>query len=335
MALCLFAGACGFEPDSLPELTPIPDPNPDPDPVPSPDPVPEPSPEPPQPFWTLVYKANGGEGTMSNSTAQAGEALTLKTNTFTRTYCTFAGWAESKAGPMAYGNGLSVPGQDTETTLTLYALWTVTSGKETDFVTAATSGNIIALPNVVWSPSLGTALEIALSNVGMTLNLSGVSGLTEWSKDTLSSNKANIKSLVLPDTVTLLKDAANQTDAVFNGYISLESVSGAGVTDIGGYAFGSCTKLTKVELPAAKNIGIRAFSYCQALAELFLPANPPALAISIFEYTTDPVPLNIYVGLGNVPAYTSPSGWGVSAATLANGNTAKYGNNHKAITIME
>jgi hypothetical protein len=359
MALCLFAGACGFEPDSLPD----------------------PVPEPPQPVWTLVYKANGGEGTMPPSTATENTAQKLSPNTFTRTYCTFAGWAKSKAGEKEYKNGeTGVPGQAAEKTLILYALWDIESGQEEAVVTAATSGGTaITLTGVAWSPGLKGAVESALSNADMTLNLSGVSGLPEWSKDTLGSNKDMIKILVLPDPVTLLKDSAGPSDAAFNGYTSLESVSGLGVTNIGGYAFVSpttkltkmefplaatiggyafawcanltkaelplaatigdnaftqCANLTKVELPLVKNIGISAFYNCQALAELFLPANPPALGGNAFEDTNSSVPLNIYVGLGNVPAYTS--GWGVSAETAGgNAYSGIYGYNHKAITIME
>jgi hypothetical protein len=427
MALCLFAGACGFEPNSLPEITPIPDPNPgpDPDPSPEPDPVPDPTPDPPSLDWTLVYNANGGDKTISDSTVQANKILKLTPvpTDFTRTGCTFLGWAKSKAGAMDYADGADVPGQAAGTKLTLYALWTVTSGQEGAVVAAATnqSGDTITLTGVAWS-GIKSALESALFNGSITtLDLSGVSGLTVWDTSTLNieiNDKGKITSLALPDTVTTL--AYQSSAGAFKDYGNLTSVSGAGVTDIGDFAFAICTKLTTVSLPKAETIGNYAFDmctklttvslpkattignsafsgtslttvslpkattisgnafrgctslttvslpkattigdnafnmctklttvslpkalsidyfafhFCTNLAELFLPAKPPTLGFSVFPSTGSSGTLNIYVGLGNVDTYTS--GWGVSAETIAGGNTGKYGEDHKAITITE
>jgi hypothetical protein len=435
MALCLFAGACGFEPDSLPEITPIPDPNPGPDPVPDPDPspipdpspepdpspipdpTPEPDPDPPQSVWTLVYNANGGDP-MLNSTAQANMAQILKM--CTRTGCDFAGWAENKDGtPSILAAGTSVPGKTAETTLTLYAQWTVKDAAAV--VAAAKDGNTITLTGVAWSNDLKIALETALNGGNITtLDLSGVSGLTVWDTSTLNiaiNDKGKITSLALPDTVTTLADQSS-TEA-FKNYGNLTSVSGAGVTDIGDYAFAMCTKLTTVSLPKATTIGnyafdmtklttvslpkattignsafsgtslttvslpkattiggnafrgctslttvslpkaetigynafnmctklttvslpaamsidYSAFHLCTNLAELFLPAKPPTLGFSVFPSTGSSGTLYIYVGLDNVDDYTST--WGVSAETIAGGNTGKYGEDHKAITITE
>jgi uncharacterized repeat protein (TIGR02543 family) len=356
------------------------------------------------PVWTIVYDANGGDGIMSDSTAPAGENLTLEANEFTRTGCSFAGWAENKDGTKEYDDGATVSGvgKTAGKTLTLYALWTVTNAA--DFVTAATDGNTITLTGVAWNDDLKTALESALSSGGISLDLSGVSGLTAWNSTTLSTNKDKITSMVLPDTVTSL--AYQSSTGAFQGYTKLTSVSGKGVTDlgrnafygctelvevslslvmeigvrtfsgcsklasvslpaaatIGNYAFEqcyilasvyfqeaasigiaafiNCTALTTVSLPAVETINGQAFYDCKALAQLFLPATPPTLSyegqagLKAFQNTTNPsVPLNIYVGLDNVEAYKSA--WGVNETTDANGNTTAYGNDHKAINIVE
>jgi hypothetical protein len=229
-----------------------------------------PSTPPQSDVWSVVYRANGGEGTMPDSTAEVGEAITLSENTFTRSGCTFAGWAESAAGAQLYGDEeKGVPCPDAGTTLDLYALWTVESGQEAAVVEAATSEDTLILTGVEWSGRLPGEVESALGKGVTTLNLSGVSGLEEWDKDTLNSGKGNIISLTLPDTVTTLKHESN---GAFGGYDSLESVSGAGVTNVGEAAFYQCTALETVSLPAAKGIGDSAFDGCTKLTEVSLPA---------------------------------------------------------------
>jgi uncharacterized repeat protein (TIGR02543 family) len=246
-------------------------------------------------------------------------AQQLQANTFTRTGCTFAGWAENKNGtPPILTAGTSIPGKAAGTTLTFYAQWTVTNA--TDVVTAATnqSGDTITLTGVAWSAGLTTALESALSGGSITtLDLAGVSGLAAWKNDTLlDSNKDKITSLTLPDTVETLT-GGEINDALFKGYSNLTLVRGKGVTNIGDYAF-----LGRV-----------------ALTDLYLPAAPPTLGANVFQSTNSGT-LEIHVGSGNgnIGAYTAQ--WStdrsipVDAETAANGNTTAYGSNHKAINIV-
>ena len=82
--------------------------------------------------WTrntyyVKYNANGGSGTMSNSTHTYGTASNLTTNTFTRTGYSFSGWATSSTGAVAYSNGASVSTLTTTSggTYNLYAVWTI------------------------------------------------------------------------------------------------------------------------------------------------------------------------------------------------------------------
>ncbi|MBR1955421.1 MAG: InlB B-repeat-containing protein [Clostridia bacterium] len=75
--------------------------------------------------YTLAFNANGGTGTMASQTELVGQNVTLPTNTFTRTGYTFAGWATSASGSVAYADGASVKPASTEGgTTTLYAVWT-------------------------------------------------------------------------------------------------------------------------------------------------------------------------------------------------------------------
>jgi uncharacterized repeat protein (TIGR02543 family) len=75
--------------------------------------------------YTVAYNANGGTGTMENSSLAADIAENLRANTFTRTGYTFIGWATTLAGTVQYTDGQSVSNLASEAgaTVTLYAVW--------------------------------------------------------------------------------------------------------------------------------------------------------------------------------------------------------------------
>lgn len=79
--------------------------------------------------YTIAFNANGGKGTMVKMTCQCGLSAALKTNAFTRTGYTFAGWSKTADGAIAYKNGASVLNLSTTdgATVTLYAKWTANS----------------------------------------------------------------------------------------------------------------------------------------------------------------------------------------------------------------
>ncbi len=84
--------------------------------------------------YTIIYNANGGEGTMQNTDAKHGSLVTLRANSFTRDYFTFIGWGtEPNDGVCFYEDGEKVSFNLTNGTVTLYAKW----------VTTLTTGNII------------------------------------------------------------------------------------------------------------------------------------------------------------------------------------------------
>ena len=70
--------------------------------------------------YTVTFKPNGGEGTMSSQTFTHGVAQTIKANAFTREGRTFAGWATSADGTVAYTAGQSI---SITAPMTLYAVW--------------------------------------------------------------------------------------------------------------------------------------------------------------------------------------------------------------------
>lgn len=76
--------------------------------------------------YKVVYNSNGGSGTTSTSTHKYGEAKTLTPNGFSKTGYSFAGWATSASGSVAYSNGQLVTNLTATNngTVNLYAKWT-------------------------------------------------------------------------------------------------------------------------------------------------------------------------------------------------------------------
>lgn len=76
---------------------------------------------PAKPSYVVKYNANGGSGAPSAQTKWYGETLTLSSTRPTRTGYTFAGWATSSGGSVAYQPGGSYTANSA---VTLYAKWT-------------------------------------------------------------------------------------------------------------------------------------------------------------------------------------------------------------------
>lgn len=71
--------------------------------------------------YAVTYNANGGTGAPSGQTKYYGVSLTLSSAKPTRAGYTFAGWATSATGSVAYASGATYSGNNS---VTLYAVWT-------------------------------------------------------------------------------------------------------------------------------------------------------------------------------------------------------------------
>lgn len=100
--------------------------------------------------WSVTYNANGGSGSVSSQTKYYGQALTLASSGFTKTYYTLDGWATSATGGIAYALGASYTGNSA---LSLYAHWKVNAPGTPSSVTATrnTDGNA----SVSWTRATG------------------------------------------------------------------------------------------------------------------------------------------------------------------------------------
>ncbi len=73
---------------------------------------------------TLVFNANGGNGSMSNMTISTDSQVKLTSNSFERAGYTFMGWSSSASGSVDYTDGASYT-MGANSTYTLYAVWQV------------------------------------------------------------------------------------------------------------------------------------------------------------------------------------------------------------------
>ncbi len=108
--------------------------------------------------YSVKYKANGGSGSMSDSTHTYDVVNNLTSNSFTRAGYTFAGWATSANGAKVYNNSQSVSNLTTTNgaTVTLYAVWraiAITVVLDTQSTTATSTASFTqtydaTLPNI-------------------------------------------------------------------------------------------------------------------------------------------------------------------------------------------
>lgn len=81
---------------------------------------------PKKPSYTISYNANGGSGAPGSQTKWHGDNLTLSNTRPSRTGYTFAGWATSSSGSVAYQPGGTY---SSNASVTLYAKWTANTYK--------------------------------------------------------------------------------------------------------------------------------------------------------------------------------------------------------------
>ena len=186
--------------------------------------------------YVISYDANGGEGTMQDSTYPYNTTSTLRKNTFTREGYTFLGWSEDKdAGTPTYKD------EDKATELTkatdnekkvLYAVWkgntrTVTiniangkvSGDNTQSIEMDKKATFIVNPN----KGYGGKLEVTCDNGVEVLIENGEVTTSKITKDTTCSGSYKANELIFKDEsfeknysaqaqTIKLEEASNGTD---------------------------------------------------------------------------------------------------------------------------
>lgn len=107
--------------------------------------------------YSVTYNANGGSGTVAAQTKVYNSPLTLRSNSFTRAGYTFAGWATSAAGAVAYAAGASYT---KNASVTLYAVWSPVTYAVAYAANAPGGATVTGLP-AAQSKKHGTALTLS------------------------------------------------------------------------------------------------------------------------------------------------------------------------------
>ena len=108
------------------------------------------------PAVTIVFDASGGSGSMANQGIPSGTTKTLRSNTFTKSGYTFAGWATTEGSTtVEYTNAASytAPTLTDNTTVTLYAVW----GRSRTITYNINGGDAGTMPNQTGLTEYGKA----------------------------------------------------------------------------------------------------------------------------------------------------------------------------------
>ncbi|MBM3690872.1 MAG: hypothetical protein FJW76_02525, partial [Actinobacteria bacterium] len=113
---------------------------------------------------TVTFDSNTGSGSMSAQQITYNTATAITSNSFTKTDHSFAGWATSSGGAVAYGNGAQITLQ---TDTTLYAKWNLTCSPTTSNSGGVTTLTFTAIGSCNWTvPSAISSVEVAVVGGG-------------------------------------------------------------------------------------------------------------------------------------------------------------------------
>ena len=148
------------------------------------------------------------------------------------------------------------------------------------------------------------------------------------------SGKENVKSIIIPKTVTSIGASAFAetgltsitfptslkviSDKILYGCKDLTSVTLPNNSiSIGHYAFYSCSKLTSITLPDTLQ-GIGTFAFCRSgIKEIILPASVAGIGDFAFSECSDLKSINIPYGITTIGSYTFYDS-GIESITLPN-----------------
>jgi len=142
--------------------------------------------------YTITYDGNGNTGGSTASTVGNG-SVTLRSNGFTRTNCTFAGWATSAGGSVVYSNGGTYT---LSADVTLYAKWNAVANSATA-PTVSFTGATGTSPNIIrsWSWTTGTVTGGTATGYEWQISSTGsTSGYGAWTFTTARTLSVNANS---------------------------------------------------------------------------------------------------------------------------------------------
>ena len=225
------------------------------------------------PQCTVVFDANGGEGTMDNQKINVGYSAVLSSNIFTRPGFDFEGWSTTADGDVVYSNGQEVtdlavaPG-----TITLYAKWKEIPGEIMQSWSSSATSDFHAYKSTITDVEF--MLEYNLPN-----GFDTTAGYGPW--DVSAAKDGGVMAYMIGTKVYIcangdmpVKVAANENSSyVFNEFTALENIDVTnlytGFTNNMSYMFRLCSSLKTVDLSQFDVSSVttfeRMFSGCSAL----------------------------------------------------------------------
>lgn len=231
------------------------------------------TPSTPKTTYTVIFDANGGNGTIASISVEEGSEITLPENTFTKTGYSFAGWATSADGNVSYSDKakISITGN-----ITVYAKWTVAAENAVNAINSLPTGeHKIAVTGQMTKDNLNVVIAAIKGNSNgakVYLDLGGTAiDFYDWQRCKFADCE-NLIGIVIPAIES--PDKNNPIilipDLMFEGCKNLKSViilNSSGEYKI--ITFKDCTSLEYVEIPTSiVCIYGDAFDGCTALGTI-------------------------------------------------------------------
>lgn len=228
------------------------------------------TPSTPKTTYTVIFDANGGNGTIASISVEEGSEITLPENTFTKTGYSFAGWATYADGNVLYSDKAKIP---ITGNITLYAKWTVVAENAVNAINSLPTGeHKIAVTGQMTKDNLNGVIAAIKGNSNgakVYLDLGGTAiDFYDWQRCKFADCE-NLIGIVIPAIES--PDKNNPIilipDLMFEGCKNLKTViilNSSGEYKI--ITFKDCTSLEYVEIPTSiVCIYSDAFDGCTAL----------------------------------------------------------------------
>ena len=120
----------------------------------------------------------------------------------------------------------------------------------------------------------------------------------------------------------LRKNATQNENKVYANCVKKIRI-GTGMSNIGSYAFFSCTSLESIAIPSGvTSIGSNAFEYCYSLASVTIPSDVTSIGTSVFSYCSALTSVTIPSGVTSIGSSAFNACYALTSVTIPSGVTS-------------